>query len=765
VQYGGRFICNDPLTYSFSADSFSVPTPDGGVSYFDRYEGTGEALTPYLIRDIYDLQAMQGFLGSDFLLNGDLDASATSDWNAGAGFMPVGNNGSSAFSGTFDGQGHKITDLTIDRPSTNYVGLFGYMNGATIRDVGLVGGNMTGQNYVGSLVGFNNYTDVENSYSTGDATGTNDVGGLVGYHYNDSTIDNSYATGNVSGSSRVGGLVGHSDYDGGPSAPTISNSYATGSVSGSSEVGGLVGYQGNSSTVSGSYATGAVSGTSRVGGLVGSNSSASTVTGSYAAGIVTGADSVGGLVGYNQASSIDNSYATGSVTGTDVVGGLVGYNYYGSIDNSYATGDVSGTNQAGGLVGRNYSDSYIDNAYATGLVNDLTGTLVGDDRGTTTNSYYDIDQSLFYGSGHAVYTDNGGWNFVNIWDAFSSMLPRLSWENYPPPPSPAPPVPLAEINSMISRTFNDLSNDMPIPAAISILTTPPSEVIIVDETGIPGMLGGDDDPVSGGEIPMDWETFSGGEPANGSEGEEAAEVVESAAGIAGEIAPHAAGATWSDTLNFYFDPERAANLLTNVRVVEGSVYVLDGVNEMSFLQVGDSMRTLYKESPKATARGEVVATVSGLKPGVLSEEMIREAVPPVVMDQTKEGMWYGTLRNPGKDVFVRKSGGEWMPAKDGMVILPGDEVKTAEENSVEVTLDGGKVGRVEIKEGSIFRISKAETNVATGDQTTILDLALGKILVDVKSLKGNSKFEVRTPTSITGVRGTVFEVTVKEKAS
>jgi hypothetical protein len=126
-------------------------------------------------------------------------------------------------------------------------------------------------------------------------------------------------------------------------------------------------------------------------------------------------------------------------------------------------------------------------------------------------------------------------------------------------------------------------------------------------------------------------------------------------------------------------------------------------------------------------------------------------------------MRYGTLKNPGKNVFVRSPGREWKPATDGMVILPGDEVKTAEKNFVEVLMDGGKVGRVEIEEKSLFRIKSAETDAATGDKTTLLDLAIGKILVRAGALKGNSKFEVRTPTALTGVRGTVFEVTVKEK--
>jgi hypothetical protein len=251
-----------------------------------------------------------------------------------------------------------------------------------------------------------------------------------------------------------------------------------------------------------------------------------------------------------------------------------------------------------------------------------------------------------------------------------------------------------------------------------------------------------------------------------------------------------------------FGAAESKKFLTDVRVIEGAVYVLDGANAMSLLGMGDSMRVLYKKhfqkmmkAPKKVIVKEAVskkAPESELIPAKVSQEptaeKIKEALvkimerveepevapapearvlksaTPIVMQQTKTGDRYGTLKNPGKDVFVKSRGGDWKSAKDGMVILPGDEVKTAERNSVEVLMDGGKVGQVEIKEGSLFRIQKAETDPATGDKSTILDLAMGKILVKVEALKGNSKFEVRTPTALTGVRGTVFEVTVKEKA-
>lgn len=128
------------------------------------------------------------------------------------------------------------------------------------------------------------------------------------------------------------------------------------------------------------------------------------------------------------------------------------------------------------------------------------------------------------------------------------------------------------------------------------------------------------------------------------------------------------------------------------------------------------------------------------------------------------GSQYVTLKNPGKEVFVKNRAGEWVPAQDGMVILPGDEVKTATGSSVEVILDGGQVGHITVREGSVFKILEASTNSATGDKKTLLDLAVGKILVKAEALKGNSKFEVKTPTAIAGVRGTLFEVEVDGSA-
>ncbi len=231
-----------------------------------------------------DLQGMRAGLNTNYALGSDIDATATSGWNSGQGFIPVGKTGF-AYNGIFDGLGHSICNLTINRPTTDYVGLFGYISSSSsIVNVGMVGGSVNGRFYVGGLLGYNYGGTIYNSYATGSVvSGAEAIGGLVGGNYGGGTISNSYSTNAVSGTSgHEGGLAGD-NYG------TIRNSYATGTVSGNNNVGGLVG--GNANIISNSYATGGVSGPSvDIGGLVGGNGPVGNISNSYATGSVNGAN-------------------------------------------------------------------------------------------------------------------------------------------------------------------------------------------------------------------------------------------------------------------------------------------------------------------------------------------------------------------------------------------------------------------------------------------------------------------------------------------
>jgi len=190
----------------------------------------------YLINDVSDFKELMAF-GQDatlkFRLTNDLDLATEPNF-----YIPY-------LAGEFDGNGHKISNLSYEFEFVSDVGLFGYLApGGKVMQVGLDNINITGYTYVGGLAGGNRGT-VSNSYSTGSVTGVDWwVGGLVGM--NSGTVSNSYSTNNVTGDEYVGGLVGENH-------GIVSNSYSAGSVTGDGNVGGLVGTSSDDQYVSNSF--------------------------------------------------------------------------------------------------------------------------------------------------------------------------------------------------------------------------------------------------------------------------------------------------------------------------------------------------------------------------------------------------------------------------------------------------------------------------------------------------------------------------------
>lgn len=237
--------------------------------------GDGTSEDPCVITSCTELQAMNQALDHYYILDDNIDCSATSGWNGGLGFEPI-----ATFSGSFDGQngqGFTITDLFIDRPSSSYVALFGKTSsGSVVSDVGLVDVNITGLDFTGGLIG-DSLGSVSNSSSTGSVTGLNNfyAGGLLARVFS-GVINNSYSSGSVSGNKDVGGLIGAITFG------SINNSYSTANVTGAgNKVGGLIGNN-FGGTVSNAYSMGFVSGGGvNVGGLIGIISGSGTCTDSF----------------------------------------------------------------------------------------------------------------------------------------------------------------------------------------------------------------------------------------------------------------------------------------------------------------------------------------------------------------------------------------------------------------------------------------------------------------------------------------------------
>ena len=215
------------------------------MPYWSANVTAGGGKTGYaLINDVAHLQLMSNDLFGHYALGKDIDASATAGWNSGRGFVPIGHTSDTDntllnLSLVFDGNGHTISNLYINRPSEQYVALFGGVGNPTIRGLWLLNVNVTGGFQTAGAVAHTGGI-TSNSYVTGTVTANNNtVGGLVAL--NAGTIINSYSTASVYGNTYVGGLVGS---NWGTSAQVI-DSYSTGAVTGSGSVGGLVGYNYN----------------------------------------------------------------------------------------------------------------------------------------------------------------------------------------------------------------------------------------------------------------------------------------------------------------------------------------------------------------------------------------------------------------------------------------------------------------------------------------------------------------------------------------
>ncbi len=242
-----------------------------------------------------------------YFLTGNIDLAAAGITN----FTPI-----ASFAGTFDGNGHVISSLAINR-TASFTGLFAeVVSGGVVKNLGL-----TNANVIGGLK----------------------TGGLVGQCDAGAQIINCYVQGSVSASANyVGGLVGYN-------CGTVSKCYTTGTVTTSASwSGGLIGYStGTSAVVSLSYSSTSVSGNYYVGGFIGSNAAAATVINSYAAGNVNGSLYIGGFIGSSgpgTAGTISECYASGNVAGTgSSVGGFIGYCSSGTITYCFAIGNVTGT--------------------------------------------------------------------------------------------------------------------------------------------------------------------------------------------------------------------------------------------------------------------------------------------------------------------------------------------------------------------------------------------------------------------------------------
>ncbi len=355
--------------------------------------GTGTELDPYVVSTPAEFASLSwhvGFLSAHVLLANDIDCTAVTLW-------PIGDLG--PFSGVFDGRARIISNITLDRPESDYIGLFAATDaGAQLREVRLEGLVIAGRSYVGGLVGRNGIGSTVLSCSATGGVSASDsyIGGLAGQNLGGS-ISSSQAFATVSGDFYVGGLVGKIEGGG------ITNCSASGSVTGKRFVGGLA--ASNDGIVAGCSSTCSV-----------------TAMEYYAAGLIC-----------TNSDTVEDCYSQAETSVPNPIGGYVGgliENNSGVVTRCYASGAVWGNDDLGGLIVRNEAPGSVSFSLWDEEASGLRGSCRG--KGAPTAQMQSV--STFA---------NAGWA-GHGWVMNEGEYPRLAWEGTGAPPIPAViPIPLA----------------------------------------------------------------------------------------------------------------------------------------------------------------------------------------------------------------------------------------------------------------------------------------------------------------------------------
>lgn len=399
--------------------STSIKANSMGIS------GKGTLADPFQITSLYDLRIVSedsDFWDEHLVLVADIDATATENWNVedhdndpntpevAMGFEPIGyfHSEPTRFRGSFDGQGHVISNLYIFRQlsSGDHAGLFGSVHtDYFIKNVTVANINFT-CNYGGALMSRLHKGDVSNCHSSGQLNASwGGIGGLIGAIYymeeNSSILITDCSSScnittisvNDGSTGTIGGLIGEASANEATNEfISIENCTASGEINGhtrNQNVGGMFGLL-NAVFIENCTASGDVYGATNIGGFVGYCHGGETMINCHALGKVTnnsgvtGKNNIGGFIAYLGGNTlINNCSATGSEVRAELstgVGGFVGQCSFGTntvIKNSYSLANVLGKSDVGGFIGYGGENTSIENCYAKGNVQATDNNIGG----------------------------------------------------------------------------------------------------------------------------------------------------------------------------------------------------------------------------------------------------------------------------------------------------------------------------------------------------------------------------------------------------
>ena len=321
---------------------FDIEYPVSSVS---SLSGDGTADSPYLITTVDELQYFGDAVNysTDYAYGSDgnialpyrgqyvrLDADLSL---SGVDFDPIGQDDYHRFGGTFDGNGHTISNVSINTGYLGYAALFGRCDTLSVIK------NL----YVDSVT-----TTTASAYAAG----------IVGWTYG--TVENCHVSNATITCSVYYGAAGIAS-----SAMTVTGCTATGCYI----------------TAMGGYGGG-------IAGQILSSISECGVTDTYiyASGLSTVGYPSGGVMGYLYKGTATDCYFSGTIDTTEggtsgsgeYAGGVVGYNYLGTVERCFATGKIveaAYNGRIGGVVG--YAGGSFKNCYFTGTLTDAKSENVG----------------------------------------------------------------------------------------------------------------------------------------------------------------------------------------------------------------------------------------------------------------------------------------------------------------------------------------------------------------------------------------------------
>lgn len=356
------------VTATIAESEFYTPdTLKRNITIFEG--GAGTKQNPYLISNLQQLDAVRNNLAAHYKLIADIDASEIANW------QPIG-DGFNYFTGSFDGNAHTISNLSINRPNDQYVALFGYFQPDTLNDsiknLTMEKVNINGYEFCGAIAGYIYNGSIYNCHVAGKLQGYYYIGGIAGYA--ETIGDISYCTANCTIKAfeqEAGGIVGEA------TPAIISNCISYGKISFQYYAGGITGYLSSGALIEDCHSYTELQCTQNSGGGIAGMSNNSQITRCYHKGMISGYEYIGGICGFSENSHISQCFTATTIKSQNYSGGIAGNIQSGStLKQCYTTGNIENIegSYAGGICGEVSGGALITECYSTGKITGKTNS-------------------------------------------------------------------------------------------------------------------------------------------------------------------------------------------------------------------------------------------------------------------------------------------------------------------------------------------------------------------------------------------------------